>query len=69
MKIIQIEIERILHYLRGYASKILTFGFSQIYLENHSLIRIFELRSKVGCIGKTQINLVFHSICTTFAAQ
>ena len=37
-------------------SKILTLGFSQINLENHSLIRIFGLRSKVGCISEIKIN-------------
>ena len=42
-------------------SKILTLGFSQINLENHSLIRIFELRSKVGCISEIKINL--HLFC------
>ena len=39
----------------------LTLGFSQINLENHSLIRIFELRSKVGCISEIKINL--HLFC------
>ena len=37
-------------------SKIFTLGLSQINLENHSLIRIFELRSKVGCISEIKIN-------------
>lgn len=42
-------------------SKILTLGFSQINLENHSLIRIFELRSKVGCIGnKNKLNFILY---------
>ena len=34
-----------------------------------SLNRTFDLRSKVFTFGNTQINLVFHSICTTFAAM
>ena len=32
-------------------------GFSQINLENHSLIRIFELRSKIGYISEIKINM------------
>ena len=53
-----------------FLSKKITFYHKN--LENHSLIRTFELRSKVGCTSeiqrKTLFSLVFHSICTTFAA-
>ena len=36
-------------------------------LLSRSLIRTFELRSKVLPLGKTQINLVFRSLIRTFA--
>ena len=52
-------------YFKEYSNESLNFLYFLLECERNRLT--LRLASKVGCIGKTQIYLVFRSICTNFA--